>query len=631
MCTENFAAEDVVLQTLQKKRCDRDMYTIKTLACMGCLIHVYHEAIPWNFRHNALACNLNTRQRKKRGIQDVFCHTRYQENLTSLKTRTVRDIPSISVETCAHHILVGAVCSRALEIMSSRPMAHMSYSGPCFIRSPLASENSGLLQQVMPSSTAFLPANPVLTARKNNFNIQRSDAGHSFFHCTPLRCVASDPSASHGNGLHKAKKRVAVIGAGWAGLGAAYHLSKQEGLDVVLIDAAKSVGGLVAGWKTDKGREVEVGIHGMWRPYFNLFHLVKKELGLNPFTDWTRSSQRSPKGKVVESPIFNDLPRLPTPLGTFVYTKFLDLPLIDRLSALPLLEAVVRWDNSDETWRKFDKMTARELFKHYGCSERVYKEAFEPMLLVGLFAPGEQCSAAGALGMLYFFILAHQADFDVVWPRGTVGSMIFAPLVQRIREQGGEIRTSTRLKDVSTENDRVVEILTAGPDGSEETTSVDAVVFSVGISGLQGILRSSKTLSAREEFRNTNNLSSIDVMAVRLYFDRKIRVEFASNACFGFDSSTGWTYFDLNALHDEFQDFETTVIEADFYHSNQFMPMNDREVAEEVRRRLCTAEVSFKGAKVEDFVVVRVPRGVTRKFGKMPPDLRGSFLLCSVY
>lgn len=184
-------------------------------------------------------------------------------------------------------------------------------------------------------------------------------------------------------------RKVAVVGAGWAGLGCAWHLAKQPGIDVTLVDAAPSVGGLVAGWTTRQGRDVEVGVHGMWRPYFNLFRLVKQELVLDPFTDWTRSSQRSPKGKVVESPIFADQPRLPSPMGTFVYTKFLDLPLVDRLSAIPLLEAVVDWDNSDETWRKYDKMTAKELFKNYGCSERVYKEAFEPMLLVGLFAPGK--------------------------------------------------------------------------------------------------------------------------------------------------------------------------------------------------------------------------------------------------
>lgn len=51
-------------------------------------------------------------------------------------------------------------------------------------------------------------------------------------------------------------------------------------------------------------------------------------------------------------------------------------------------------------------------FRERGVSDRLYREAFEPMLLVGLFAPGEQCSAAGALGMLYFFILAVRLQFD---------------------------------------------------------------------------------------------------------------------------------------------------------------------------------------------------------------------------
>lgn len=432
----------------------------------------------------------------------------------------------------------------------------------------------------------------------------------------PLLSPRRSPRSNSPHMSDTSNKRVAIIGAGWAGLGAAYHLSKQTGISVTLVDAAPSVGGLVAGWRTASGRDVEVGIHGMWRPYFNLFDLVLNDLKLKPFTDWTRSSQRSPKGKVVESPIFNDLRRLPSPLGTFVYTKFLDLPLVDRLSAIPLMQAVIQWDNSDRAWQRFDKMTAKELFKMYGCSERVYKEAFEPMLLVGLFAPGEQCSAAGALGMLYYFILAHQADFDVVWPRGTVGKLIFKPLVDKITEQGGVVQTNTRLSDVVVENNHVTHIITRTGDGNPVQEEFDAVIFSVGISGLQGILRSSQTLASRREFRNVANLTSIDVMAVRLYFDRKVRIEFASNACFGFDDMTGWTYFNLNAIHDEFQDAEKTVVEADFYHSNQFMPMRDEEIVEEVRNRLCVAEGTFKGAMVEDFVVVRMPRGVTRKFAR---------------
>ena len=93
-------------------------------------------------------------------------------------------------------------------------------------------------------------------------------------------------------------------------------------------------------------------------------------------------------------------------------------------------------------------MTARELFKQYGVTERLYKESFEPMLLVGLFAPGEQCSAAAALGMLYYFILAHQPDFDVVWCRGTVGEKIFKPWIAEIEQAGGKVLTNKRVTDI---------------------------------------------------------------------------------------------------------------------------------------------------------------------------------------
>jgi uncharacterized protein with NAD-binding domain and iron-sulfur cluster len=82
---------------------------------------------------------------------------------------------------------------------------------------------------------------------------------------------------------------------------------------------------LVAGWQTEQGRSVEAGIHGFWYPYRNIFGLVD-ELGIQPFTPYTRSSQYSPHGLEVESPLFQMEPYLPSPLGTFVYTDFKRLP-----------------------------------------------------------------------------------------------------------------------------------------------------------------------------------------------------------------------------------------------------------------------------------------------------------------
>lgn len=399
--------------------------------------------------------------------------------------------------------------------------------------------------------------------------------------------------------------RVVVIGAGWAGLGATYHLAKQ-GYDVTLLEASPYPGGLVAGWTTAEGRSVEGGIHGFWYPYRNIFDLVRT-LGLHPFTPFTRSSQYSPAGLEVESPIFQDLPRLPSPLGTFLYTQFQRLPLIDRLSALPLLYAIIDFDNSDAAWRRYDPVTARELFKDFGVSARLYRDSFEPMLLVGLFAPGEQCSAAAALGMLYYFILAHQPDFDVVWCRGTVGELIFQPWVDHIKQTGGRVLTQRRVSDLVLDSQgRASGVVCDG-----EVFDADAVIFAVGVSGMQKIVLSSSRLYSRKEFRNLMNLGGIDVLATRLWCDRKVAIPRPSNACFGFDPTTGWTFFDLNALHDEYRNEPGTVVEADFYHANQLLPLSDEQIVSKVQQDLATCIPAFREAKIIDSSVIRVPRGVT--------------------
>jgi hypothetical protein len=36
--------------------------------------------------------------------------------------------------------------------------------------------------------------------------------------------------------------------------------------------------------------------------------------------------------------------------------------------------------------------------------------------------------------------LAHQNDFDVCWPRGSIAETIFTPMVERIQSAGGQVR-----------------------------------------------------------------------------------------------------------------------------------------------------------------------------------------------
>ncbi|CDN16090.1 Pro-zeta-carotene desaturase, prolycopene producing [Richelia intracellularis] len=237
----------------------------------------------------------------------------------------------------------------------------------------------------------------------------------------------------------------------------------------------------------------------------------------------------------------------------------------------------------------------------------MYKEAFEPMLLVGLFAPGEQCSAAATLGMLYYFILAHQPDFDVVWCRGTVGEKIFRPWVKRIEKLGGKVLANQRVTDVITDSHNRATGVVCG----DRIFDTDAVVFAVGITGMKKIIANSPSLRSRQEFCNVNNLGAIDVLATRLWFDGKVNIPLPSNACFGFDSTTGWTFFDLNALHDEYRHEQGTVIEADFYHANQLLPLDDNAIALKVQKDLTTCIPGFRDAQIIDSSVIRLPQAVT--------------------
>jgi uncharacterized protein with NAD-binding domain and iron-sulfur cluster len=233
------------------------------------------------------------------------------------------------------------------------------------------------------------------------------------------------------------------------------------------------------------------------------------------------------------------------------------------------------------------------------------------MLLVGLFAPGEQCSAAAALGMLYYFILAHQPDFDVVWCRGTVGDQIFRPWVEQIERLGGRVLTNQRVTDLvlsdGAETPGALQAVVCG----EETFAADAVIFAVGITGIQKIVGSSAALRNLPQFCNLMNLNAVDVLATRLWFDRKVDLPRASNACFGFDATTGWTFFDLNALHDDHRNQPGTVVEVDFYHANQLIPMDDAQIIAKVQRDLATCIPAFGQAKVIDSSVIRLSRAVT--------------------
>lgn len=62
------------------------------------------------------------------------------------------------------------------------------------------------------------------------------------------------------------------------------------------------------------------------------------------------------------------------------------------------------------------------------------------------------------------------------------------------------------------------------------------------------IVKASPVLASRAEFSKLDNLSTVDVMAVRLWLDQRVNMPTPSNVAVGFNEGVGATFFDLTVL-----------------------------------------------------------------------------------
>ncbi|KAL7550456.1 hypothetical protein ACHAWF_017754 [Thalassiosira exigua] len=453
-----------------------------------------------------------------------------------------------------------------------------------------------------------------------------------------------DPSGDERTG--RRRERIAIVGAGWGGLSAAHALAtsdRSSKLDVTLIDAAPRPGGLVRdGYRTLNGTAVaEAGQHGFWDNYLNIFAFLEDLPTIDGvdsvLTGYAEQGQYSPRGLEAVWPVYRDAgPRLPTGLAQAWHTRFANLSPLDRASALPLVLAFSEFDDSKEAWERYDAVSFRDLCVKLGVSRRCYEEAFEPMILTGLFAPGAECSAAAALGMAYFFVLRSQDSFDVRWCKGNIGDKIFQPWVRYLEDSGVTFETSTRVQGFEMGSDGSISKVACSKmkgDGSTENIvlDVDKVVFAVGGAALNALVRNSPVLSRHAEFRRFANLRGTGVLATRLVLD----TPYSANACWGFDAGVGMTYFDITKLHGlgaygerDADEVAGSIIEIDYYHAATLLVLSDEEVVDKAKRDLDTMlGAQSADATVLDAAVVRLPQAVNwyspGSYANMP-DARSS-------
>ena len=433
---------------------------------------------------------------------------------------------------------------------------------------------------------------------------------------------------------------VVVIGAGWGGWGAAKALC-QAGVRVTLVDGLADPSGSTP-LTTASGKPFEAGTRGFWRDYPNI-NALTEELGLsNVFTEFTSSAFWSPQGLEATAPVFGDGLQLPSPLGQAFATisNFKRLPVADRLSIAGLLVAMLDLNRSAEVYERYDALDALSLFRQLQISERMIDEFLRPILLVGLFKPPEELSAAVTMELLYYYALAHQDSFDVRWIRSrSIGEQLLAPLSQQLcREHQLQLLGGTLAARLNVSSDHgAIESVQTRSLATGETgliDDVDAVVLAVGARGMGSLMAASPQCAAlAPELPRAGELGAIDVVSVRLWLDRTVPVADPANVFSRFEAlrGAGGTFFMLDQLQGETlqelwgdQPVQGSVIASDFYNASAIAELSDQAIVDCLMQDLLPlAQPAFRGAQVVDQEVRRYPGSVSLfspgSFQQRPP------------
>ncbi|CAK0909092.1 unnamed protein product [Prorocentrum cordatum] len=283
------------------------------------------------------------------------------------------------------------------------------------------------------------------------------------------------------------------------------------------------------------------------------------------------------------------------------------------------------FDRDEETLAAYDRMTAHELFLRCGVSQRLVDDFLKPTLLVGLFKPPEELSAAVTMELLYFYALAHQTSFDVRWLRkGTVPTTLVQPLVAHLVEEYGlDVRGNTFAEGLSmSANGRISAVRCREKGGSPyDIADLDGVVLALGAGGMRAVMQGSPEVAKRcPTLARAGAAKGIDCIACRLWFDGYVATETPANVLSRFEGlrGAGGTFFMIDQLQPDQEALwggeqpRGSVVACDFYNGGALFSLSDEEIVRLLSEELLPAAVGgFKSVRVVDSYVKRFAGAVT--------------------
>ena len=254
--------------------------------------------------------------------------------------------------------------------------------------------------------------------------------------------------------------KVGIVGAGAAGLAAAYHLGKQ-GHQAFVYERAPFVGGQASTFDVG-GARLERGYHHWFTSDTDIIELTE-EIGLGHQIRWIDSTV----GTLYDGHIYNFV----TPMDLL---KFKPLSLVDRIR----LGLITLYLQRQKDYRKYESVTADEwLRSHVGRGG--YEAFWEPMLR-GKFGEKfyKQVGMVWVWGKVQTRVKSRSKSMlkeRLGYPIGSFAE-IFEVLADKIRGHGGEVHLSASVEQVLVTDGRARGMRVGVEGGQASDQDFDAVI-----------------------------------------------------------------------------------------------------------------------------------------------------------
>ncbi len=375
--------------------------------------------------------------------------------------------------------------------------------------------------------------------------------------------------------LVKPAKKIAVIGAGWAGCSAAVTLAAQ-GYQVCLIEASRTLGGrarkvAIHDYVLDNGQHILLGAYGASLG-------MMRKVGI----DLEKTLLRLPLQMCYPSGgqgMHFVAPKLPAPLHLLIaLIRASGLSRDDKLS-LARFSTTARWMG----WQLHQDCSVSELLQRFEQTERLCKLMWIPLCIAALNTPPERASAKIFLNVLRDSLGANRAASDMLLPRVDLSALMPAAAAVFVQQHGGEVLTGVSVKKMTRLPDQHWELETSN-QSQTHSSKWNAVIIATDLDHAQRLLDNTSTTEIISAPKIDTDFCYEPITTCYLQYSKELSLPRPFFALIDDVPTKRWGQFifDRGQLHQDQQGLMAVVVSA----STQAIELIHSELAHDIAQQL---------------------------------------------